>query len=170
MNLALMNRANQATVRDLLDEAIDRATRDEAESDRSYETIMHRLIDDVQAVITRLDAAAAPPETFACTQPVDEVAPVAKRVCAGAFGVPEAAMEVTGRRRTQRATEAGTMAVYLTRALTGVSFQAVERAFGYRDHSTVFYACRKIAASKKARASARTLAAIVRVELGRGAQ
>lgn len=159
-----------SAIRKLLDDAIDRATRDEAESDRSYETILHRLVDDVQAAITRLDAAAEAPETFTCTQPVDEVASVVKRVCAGAFGVPEAAMAVTGRRRMQRVAEAGTMAVYLTRALTGASFQAVERAFGYRDHATVFYACRKIAASKKARASARTLAAIVRCELGRRAE
>jgi len=59
------------------------------------------------------------------------------------FGVKSEAL--CGQRRTRVVVLPRQVAMYLTRQLTELSLQEIGRMFGNRDHSTVLYACEKIA-------------------------
>ena len=62
---------------------------------------------------------------------------------------------LTGPSRRKMDTLARSVAMFLIRNLTGASFQQIGEYFGQRDHSTVMYACRKIAAARKIDAATR---------------
>jgi chromosomal replication initiator protein len=53
--------------------------------------------------------------------------------------------ELRGKSRRQAIAEARSLAMFLTRRLTGVSYAEIGRYFGNRDHTTVLHACRKVA-------------------------
>ncbi len=53
--------------------------------------------------------------------------------------------QLKSKRRTQDLARARQIAMHLARELTGASLNKIGRSFGNRDHSTVAYACRKIA-------------------------
>ncbi len=52
--------------------------------------------------------------------------------------------EITGSRRNQNIAQARQVAMFLCRSLLGLSFPALGRAFGGKDHSTVLYSVKKI--------------------------
>jgi chromosomal replication initiator protein len=51
--------------------------------------------------------------------------------------------DVTGPSRRQAPVRARGIAMYLSRELTGASYQSIGRQFHYRDHTTVLHACRR---------------------------
>jgi chromosomal replication initiator protein len=59
--------------------------------------------------------------------------------------------ELTGKSRTRPLVEARQIAMYLFRDLTDLSYPAIAREFGGRDHTTVIHAVEKIAALMKER-------------------
>jgi chromosomal replication initiator protein len=69
-------------------------------------------------------------------------------VCAY-FDLP--ASELTGKSRTRPLVEARQIAMYLFRELTDLSYPAIAREFGGRDHTTVIHAVEKITALMKER-------------------
>jgi chromosomal replication initiator protein len=78
------------------------------------------------------------------------------------YGVAPAAFD-TGRRRAL--TEARQVAYYLARKLSSRTFAEIGRRIGGRDHCTVLYGCRKIAA-RLARGDERLLREIEAIEAG----
>jgi chromosomal replication initiation ATPase DnaA len=60
------------------------------------------------------------------------------------FGL--SAGDLKGKSRQQAVVEARGLAMYLTRMLTGASYNEIGRQFGSRDHTTALHACRKVAA------------------------
>jgi chromosomal replication initiator protein len=69
----------------------------------------------------------------------------ASAIVAKHYGVPVADLRRPTRRKTVAAARA--LAMYLVRTLSGASYSAIGKHFGGRDHSTVLYACRKLAAA-----------------------
>jgi len=57
--------------------------------------------------------------------------------------------QLKSKRRTQDLARARQIAMYLSREMTGASLNQIGRAFGNKDHSTVSYACQKIAGLMK---------------------
>jgi chromosomal replication initiator protein len=60
------------------------------------------------------------------------------------FGVKVEAL--CGQRRTHTIAQPRQVAMYLMRHFTDLSLAEIGRAFGGRDHSTVFYACERVTA------------------------
>jgi len=58
------------------------------------------------------------------------------------LGVP--AQEITGRGRTAELARARQVSMFLARKILNLSFPAIAKAFGGKDHTTVIYACRKV--------------------------
>ena len=67
-----------------------------------------------------------------------------KRATLFAFNIPRTDLE--GRSKFRAHVYPRHIAMYLCRQMTDKSFPQIARAFGDRDHTTVIYACRKIAA------------------------
>jgi chromosomal replication initiator protein len=61
--------------------------------------------------------------------------------------------QITGRRRTQGVVLPRQVAMYLLRQLTELSLVEIGQLFGGRDHSTVIYACERVAATMAAEAA-----------------
>jgi chromosomal replication initiator protein len=64
------------------------------------------------------------------------------RATARYFGLPQ--RNLTGSSRRKLDVLARSLAMFLTRELTGSSFQQIGQWFGGRDHTTVIHACRKV--------------------------
>lgn len=75
--------------------------------------------------------------------------------------------DIKGKRRTKNIAWARQMAMYLSRELTQSSFPEIGQKMGGKDHSTVMYACAKVAAELEQDADARQQAEIIRSSLGR---
>jgi chromosomal replication initiator protein len=73
---------------------------------------------------------------------IPDVADIAKRV-AKECNLKQA--ELRGSTRRSRVVRARSLAMYLARELTPLSFQQIGEYFGRRDHTTVMHACRKLA-------------------------
>lgn len=65
------------------------------------------------------------------------------------FGLP--IEEITGKSRRRPLVTARQIAMYVFRELTDLSFPAIAREFGGRDHTTVIHAVEKISALMKER-------------------
>ena len=52
--------------------------------------------------------------------------------------------ELKGPRKSQDISVARAIAMYLSRELTGVSYPAIGRRFGGKDHTSVIHACRRV--------------------------
>ncbi|MBX9579185.1 MAG: hypothetical protein K2X87_02665, partial [Gemmataceae bacterium] len=87
------------------------------------------------------------------TSPGPDVVGIIRRVAA-AFGVSE--RELLGVSRLRRVLVPRQVAMYLLRAVCGLSLPRVGAAFG-KDHSTVLHACRKIEADEELRGEAERL-------------
>jgi chromosomal replication initiator protein len=80
-------------------------------------------------------------ETGQPTSDALDVSVIVKHVAA-AFGVGES--DLLGTSRLRGVLRARQIAMYLSRALTGLSLPRIGAAFGGRDHTTVLHACRKV--------------------------
>lgn len=67
-----------------------------------------------------------------------------KRATLFAFNMPRADLEGPSKRKEH--VYPRHIAMYLSRSMTDKSFPQIARAFGDRDHTTVVYACQKVAA------------------------
>lgn len=67
--------------------------------------------------------------------------------------------ELRGHRRHRTLAMARAIAMYLTRELTRSSFPEIGQRFGGKDHSSVMYACRRVAVDAGLLAEAQALAA-----------
>jgi chromosomal replication initiator protein len=85
--------------------------------------------------VARLVAASQPQARAVCRRVTQAVA--------RHFGL--AVSELKGKSRLRTVVEARSLAMYLTRRLTGASYAEIGRYFTGRNHTTVLHACRKIA-------------------------
>lgn len=67
--------------------------------------------------------------------------------------------ELRGHRRHRTLARARAVAMYLSRELTRSSFPEIGQRFGGKDHSSVMYACRRVAVGAGLLAEAQALAA-----------
>lgn len=72
--------------------------------------------------------------------------------------------QLRGHRRHRSLARARAIAMYLARELTRSSFPEIGQRFGGKDHTTIMYACRRVAADAEMLAEAQALA----VELNPG--
>ena len=74
--------------------------------------------------------------------------------------------DLLGPRRVRYVSNARAVAMFLSRELTECSYPMIGHLFGDKDHSTVLYACRKVARQAKSDPHLRSLLDAVRKEVG----